>query len=51
MHDMLGLNSGHKPKFVKNFMEQTDSIQDAFKRYDDAVKSGEFPSAEFSFSA
>tara|TARA_R110001592_G_scaffold1911_1_gene11838 strand:+ start:16966 stop:17760 length:795 start_codon:yes stop_codon:yes gene_type:complete len=50
MHDMLGLNSGHQPKFVKNFMAEAASIQDAFKCYDQAVKSGEFPSAEFSFS-
>lgn len=51
MHDMLGLNTGHQPKFVKNFMAEANSIPDAFKRYHDAVKSGEFPSAEFSFSA
>lgn len=51
MHDMLGLNTGHQPKFVKNFMTDATSIQDAFKRYDQAVKSGEFPSAEFSFSS
>jgi len=50
MHDMLGLNSGHLPKFVKNFMAEASSIQEAFKLYDQAVKSGEFPSAEFSFS-
>lgn len=50
MHDMLGLNTGHLPKFVKNFMAGSVSIQDAFKRYDQAVKSGEFPSAEYSFS-
>jgi 3-methyl-2-oxobutanoate hydroxymethyltransferase len=50
MHDMLGLNTGHQPKFVKNFMTDAKSIQDAFKLYDQAVKSGEFPSAEFSFS-
>jgi 3-methyl-2-oxobutanoate hydroxymethyltransferase len=50
MHDMLGLNTGHQPKFVKNFMVDALSIQDAFKLYDQAVKSGDFPSAEFSFS-
>lgn len=50
MHDMLGLNTGHQPKFVKNFMAEANSIPDAFKRYDTAVKSGEFPSAEYSFS-
>jgi 3-methyl-2-oxobutanoate hydroxymethyltransferase len=51
MHDMLGLNTGRQPRFVKNFMAEADSIQEAFKRYDSAVKSGEFPSAEYSFSA
>jgi len=50
MHDMLGLNTGHQPKFVKNFMAEASSIPDAFKRYDEAVKSAAFPSAEFSFS-
>jgi 3-methyl-2-oxobutanoate hydroxymethyltransferase len=50
MHDLLGITSGHKPKFVKNFMEGADSIKNAFERYDQAVKSGEFPSADYSFA-
>ena len=50
MHDMLGITTGHKPKFVKNFMAEADSIKDAFIHYDQAVKSGEFPSADYSFS-
>lgn len=50
MHDMLGVTSGHKPKFVKNFMDGASSIKDAFSRYDAAVKSSEFPSADYSFS-
>jgi 3-methyl-2-oxobutanoate hydroxymethyltransferase len=50
MHDLLGVSSGHKPKFVKNFMEGADSIKHAFERYDQAVKSGEFPSADYSFA-
>ncbi len=50
MHDMLGLNTGHLPKFVKNFMLGAASIQDAFKQYNQDVKSGAFPSSEFSFS-
>jgi len=50
MHDLLGVSSGHKPKFVKNFMAQASSIQDAFAQYDQAVKSGDFPSADYSFS-
>ncbi len=50
MHDMLGLNTGHQPKFVKNFMAESSSIPDAFKRYHQDVISGAFPSAEYSFS-
>lgn len=50
MHDLLGVSSGHKPKFVKNFMTKASSIQDAFSSYNDAVKSGEFPSEDYSFS-
>ena len=50
MHDLLGISGGHKPKFVKNFMSEANSIQDAFARYNDAVKSGSFPSEDYSFS-
>ena len=50
MHDLLGITSGHKPKFVKNFMQDADSIKQAFTAYDQAVKSGEFPSADYSFA-
>lgn len=50
MHDLLGVSNGHKPKFVKNFMAEANSVQDAFVRYNEAVKSGDFPSADYSFS-
>ena len=50
MHDLLGVSSGHKPKFVKNFMLEASSIEDAFVRYNEAVKSGEFPGPEHSFA-
>ena len=49
MHDMLGITSGHKPKFVKDFMTDATSIQDAFSAYDQAVKDGSFPAKEHSF--
>ena len=49
MHDLLGITKGHKPKFVKNFMPESDSILEAFQSYDRQVKDGTFPSPEHSF--
>ena len=43
MHDMLGLNLGKNPKFVRNFMESASSIRGAFEAYVAAVKNGSFP--------
>lgn len=50
MHDLLGVSGGKKPKFVKNFLAETNSIQEALEKYDQDVKSSAFPSAEFSFN-
>ncbi|SPA25463.1 3-methyl-2-oxobutanoate hydroxymethyltransferase [Cupriavidus taiwanensis] len=43
MHDMLGMNLGRMPKFVKNFMQETGDIREAFAAYVQAVKQGVFP--------
>lgn len=43
LHDMLGMNLGRQAKFVRNFMEDAASIQDAIARYVRAVKVGTFP--------
>ncbi len=43
MHDMLGLNLGKNPKFVRNFMEDAPSIRGAFEAHVAAVKDGSFP--------
>jgi 3-methyl-2-oxobutanoate hydroxymethyltransferase len=43
MHDMLGVNLGKNPKFVRNFMESADSVRDAMAAYVAAVKDGSFP--------
>jgi 3-methyl-2-oxobutanoate hydroxymethyltransferase len=52
MHDMLGLSlSGRMPKFVKNFMADQNSIQNAISAYVNAVKDQSFPAAEHGFSA
>jgi len=49
VHDMLGLTPGKPPKFVKNFMLEAESVQDALKAYDQAVKTKAFPAPEHSF--
>lgn len=52
LHDMLGLSlSGHTAKFVRNFMQDADSIKQAIENYAQAVKQGSFPASEHEFSA
>lgn len=43
LHDMLGINLGKNPKFVRNFMEGAASVPDAIAAYVRAVKDGSFP--------
>ena len=47
LHDMLGMNLGRMPKFVRNFMggadNKTASIRGAMEAYVRAVKDGSFP--------
>ncbi|NDC61593.1 MAG: 3-methyl-2-oxobutanoate hydroxymethyltransferase [Betaproteobacteria bacterium] len=43
LHDMLGINLGKNPKFVRNFMTGADSVQSALASYVAAVKDGSFP--------
>ena len=43
MHDMLGINLGKTPKFVRNFMQDNTSVQEAMRAYVTAVKNGNFP--------
>ncbi len=49
LHDMLGIFQGHRPKFVKDFMQGQTSIQAAITAYVQAVKSGQFPCTEHCF--
>ncbi len=49
LHDMIGAFPGHRPKFVKNFMEGQASIAGAINAYVDAVKGKNFPGPEHSF--
>ena len=43
MHDMLGVNLGKNPKFVRNFMDSAGSVRGAIEAYVAAVKDGSFP--------
>jgi 3-methyl-2-oxobutanoate hydroxymethyltransferase len=43
MHDMLGINLGKNPKFVRNFMDGSSSVRGAIEAYVKAVKDGSFP--------
>jgi 3-methyl-2-oxobutanoate hydroxymethyltransferase len=43
MHDILGATRGKLPRFVRNFMDGSTSIEDALRRYVQAVKDVSFP--------
>jgi 3-methyl-2-oxobutanoate hydroxymethyltransferase len=48
INDILGLTDT-PPRFARNFMTGSASIEDAVRRYAAAVKAGEFPAAEHAF--
>jgi 3-methyl-2-oxobutanoate hydroxymethyltransferase len=50
LHDMLDIYPGRRARFVRNFMAGSDGVGSALVRYVKAVKSGEFPGPEHSFS-
>ncbi len=43
LHDMLNITRGKLPRFVRNFMAEGGSVDDAIRRYVAAVKGGSFP--------
>ncbi len=42
LHDMLNVTRGKLPRFVRNFMAEGGSVEDAVRRYVAAVKDGSF---------
>ncbi len=50
IYDMLDLTQGRKPKFVKNYMSEVSSVQEAVARYVTEVKNGSFPAEQHSFA-
>lgn len=49
LHDILGIATRRRPKFVHNFLEGQGSIQGAISAYRDAVRARTFPDAEHSY--
>ncbi|PIE74866.1 MAG: 3-methyl-2-oxobutanoate hydroxymethyltransferase [Deltaproteobacteria bacterium] len=49
MHDLLGLNMGHIPKFAKKYSELGNIAVKSFQDYISEVKNGSFPGDEHSF--
>lgn len=49
LHDMLGLNEGFTPRFLRRFGELGEATRAAVGGYVGAVRSGEYPAAEHTF--
>ena len=49
LHDMLGLNQGFKPKFLRHFAELGDAVKGAVGEYITAVKQSSFPNKTESY--
>ena len=49
LHDMLGLNEGFAPKFLRRFAELGGAVREAVRSYADEVRSGRYPGKEHSF--
>ncbi|MDX1353350.1 MAG: 3-methyl-2-oxobutanoate hydroxymethyltransferase, partial [Thiomicrorhabdus sp.] len=46
LNDMLGITVGNTPKFSKNFMRHSGSVQQALASYVAEVKQSQFPESE-----
>jgi 3-methyl-2-oxobutanoate hydroxymethyltransferase len=46
--DLLGLNEGFAPKFLKKYADLATSVKDAVGAFGDEVRSGKYPDAEHS---
>jgi len=49
LHDMLGLNAGFNPRFLRRFAEVGELAASGVTSYVSAVKGGEYPAAEHTF--
>lgn len=49
LYDMLDISTGNRPRFSKNFMAGASNIEDAIRRYHQAIKASQFPGPEHSY--
>jgi len=49
LHDLLGLNSGHVAKFVKQYANLRNDALNGIKKYVSDVQDGGFPSEKYSY--
>ena len=50
LYDLLGITQGRMPRFVRNFMQDADSVPEAINLYVNAVKDRSYPASEHCFS-
>ncbi len=51
LQDLLGLNAGFRPKFLRTYLDGLSLVRDAVDRFDRDVKQGDFPAAAESYDA
>jgi 3-methyl-2-oxobutanoate hydroxymethyltransferase len=49
MHDMLGINTEFKPRFLRQYLNLAEQISGAVKQYIGDIKTGDFPNATESY--
>lgn len=49
MHDMLGINQGFSPRFLRRYADLSTVMSDAVQHYISDVKSGDFPNEKESY--
>ncbi|MCB0419662.1 MAG: 3-methyl-2-oxobutanoate hydroxymethyltransferase [Bdellovibrionales bacterium] len=49
LHDLLGLNSGFQPKFLRTYLDGKNLVKEALEKFHLEVRSGEFPSIQESY--
>ena len=43
MHDMLGINTEFKPRFLRQYLNMSEMVNNAVQHYIDDIKKGDFP--------